>query len=879
MSRRGRRARSDEVAGLDPARDLYALRDALADADATVRATALGRLDEGAARRLVAHVRDATEDASSTVREHAFVALARARDPRSLLRAREAIQSDRGFRVRRAAIVYAARTFGAEAAGLLAIACADPFWRVRVVARRAGAALDVAVDLTDPDRAAREVDPLVPTTDPDPAVVTARLVRLGGRVAPPDLVPMLASPHASLRRLAVVQLGLRGDEGALLEVTRWLVDERIPYAASAAEAALRRAGARAAVVASLLLGRARTEPAGPLAWALRAPCSIAWRDLEPLLTHPDPRVRRAAITRIPEAAPDLAMLYEAMSRSLRDEDAPARCRAVAWLARVASQDAKQLLLSIEQPSSQPTFVRAVLVDVFVDVGDTEGLRRFAEDEHGGIRARAIEALARRNAISETERRAIEADEDPRIRRAGLTVARAAAALGDASPIVRESAVTLLSPDERSMWSTRSVDDPSPVVRMRGVGALAEVRGVASTVALLRLSRDADPGVRSAAVHVLEDRTEHVAELLRGGALEVEGRGGASARIAALTLLRLGGQLDPDAQADPRDAEHLALLDAVLAGRAPRGASDDVRPPPRALHEAARTLGRTGLRVHPLGLSGAHGLPWLDFALAHDRGVDLFFWEPSYRELARFLRVRRDAVVVAGTYEAHAKAIERDVVGALRALRREALDVFLAFWARSPARLDETRDVLGRLVTRGLVRAIGVSTHDRGLAVDASARGFDVVMVRHSAAHRGVEDAVLPACAAHGTGVLTFSNLCYGRMLHRTAAPVTSAVTAPDCYRYSLSRPGVHACIAAPRRHAELIENLSVIDELALTEARAAELRAHGDEVYARSRAWGREGWSVAEGRGGGPRSDERDASIPEDLDDWVRAPHSLSGDV
>jgi aryl-alcohol dehydrogenase-like predicted oxidoreductase len=335
------------------------------------------------------------------------------------------------------------------------------------------------------------------------------------------------------------------------------------------------------------------------------------------------------------------------------------------------------------------------------------------------------------------------------------------------------------------------------------------------------------------------RQHTVRRLLESSTLDVE------ARIAASTLLWLGGGPAASAECEPRVLEHLRLLDDALAGRAPR-APRRRRVLTGGPSPHLRELGRTGILVHPFGLSGAHGLCFDDFALAHDRGANLFFWEPSHRELARFLRSRgrSGTLVVAGTYNADATSIEADVGRSLRLLRREAIDVFLAFWTRSPARIDEVADVLCRLKRRGLVRATGASTHDRGLACAAADRGLDVVMVRHSAAHRGAESMVFPHCAARGTGVITFSNLCYGRMLLPTPAVLNTKVTAPDCYRYSLSQPGVRACIAAPRRHSELAENLEVVDRPGLDQARQAELRAHGDHVYARSKAWSAEVWGT-----------------------------------
>jgi hypothetical protein len=104
-----------------------------------------------------------------------------------------------------------------------------------------------------------------------------------------------------------------------------------------------------------------------------------------------------------------------------------------------------------------------------------------------------------------------------------------------------------------------------------------------------------------------------------------------------------------------------------------------------------------------------------------------------------------------------------------------------------------------------------------------------VMIRHSAAHPGIETEVLPTARARGTAIITFSALCYGRMLAGPGAPC-----ATDCYRYSIAQPGVTACISAPRRHGELVENLGVLRAPALTEHELAALRAHGVGVRAES---------------------------------------------
>ncbi|MFP2909616.1 aldo/keto reductase [Pyxidicoccus sp. 3LFB2] len=190
-------------------------------------------------------------------------------------------------------------------------------------------------------------------------------------------------------------------------------------------------------------------------------------------------------------------------------------------------------------------------------------------------------------------------------------------------------------------------------------------------------------------------------------------------------------------------------------------------PPRA---SSRPLGRTGLTVSPLVLSGAHLATPQPFFEAHDAGLNTFFWEPRYAALTQFLRsgrtLRDGLVIVAGSYHSGASALRRDVESALRRLRTSWLDVFLLFWVRSPERLNaEDFVALEQLRTEGKVRAFGFSTHLRDVARDALSRHpWPVVMTRHSAAHPGAETAFLPEAAAHGTGVLTFTATCYGRLL-------------------------------------------------------------------------------------------------------------------
>lgn len=252
----------------------------------------------------------------------------------------------------------------------------------------------------------------------------------------------------------------------------------------------------------------------------------------------------------------------------------------------------------------------------------------------------------------------------------------------------------------------------------------------------------------------------------------------------------------------------------------------------------RPFGATGLRLPPLAISGRYGLPPEAFDEAIGRGARLLFWEPTYEGQTHFVRrlppARRASLsFIAGSFEAEPRAVRRDAENALRTLGVESIDVFVLFWVRSEARLsDGVAEVLARLRDAGRVKTFALSTHRRDLAARAADEGWPALMVRHSAAHRGAETEVFPRAIAQGAGVLTFSNLCYGRLLR----PAVSGGPSPaDLYRYSLAQPGVSCCISGPRNVAQMRENLAALEAPALAPGRLDALRAWGDRVHQENR--------------------------------------------
>jgi len=240
-------------------------------------------------------------------------------------------------------------------------------------------------------------------------------------------------------------------------------------------------------------------------------------------------------------------------------------------------------------------------------------------------------------------------------------------------------------------------------------------------------------------------------------------------------------------------------------------------------------------VCPIGISGHYGLPVEGFARAFEKGVNLFFWEPNYSTLTEFSSRlspsnRRSVHFVAGTFEADGKKIRKDVERALRQLRIERLSLFLIFWTQSWQRITpELLDTLVQMRDEGMIAHYTLSTHNRPLALEAMDEGWNPLMVRHNAAHRGAEPEIFPKASEKGVDLITFNVTCYGRLLQ--PRPGTITPSASDCYRYTLMQPAVKTSFTAPSTLEMLDENLSVLDDPTLPADRLEALLAHGNALY------------------------------------------------
>lgn len=273
------------------------------------------------------------------------------------------------------------------------------------------------------------------------------------------------------------------------------------------------------------------------------------------------------------------------------------------------------------------------------------------------------------------------------------------------------------------------------------------------------------------------------------------------------------------------------------------------PAPHPFLTAPAAFGRPVCR---LGLASYVGntLAAEDVLGAIGRGVNFLNWPgladgPSgadaFTEAVGALGDDRLSVVVCAQFGARdaAGAVE-ELRSALKVLGTDYIDVLTLYYVERPGEWEEIAAPGGALgylrdaKRDGVVRRVGVTSHQRPLAARMAASGLlDLVMVRYNAAHRGAERDVFPVTGPLGLPVIAYTALRWGALLRPTPddPPGFATPRAPDWYRFVLQHPAVSVALAAPRTRAELEDDLRVLEAAGpLGDEEYAALAAHGERV-------------------------------------------------
>jgi len=259
------------------------------------------------------------------------------------------------------------------------------------------------------------------------------------------------------------------------------------------------------------------------------------------------------------------------------------------------------------------------------------------------------------------------------------------------------------------------------------------------------------------------------------------------------------------------------------------------------------LGRTGLRVAPIGIGASYGVGAAAIEKAyHEHGINFFYWGSMRRrgmgEAVRHLAATdRDRIVVAlQTYDRLGFLLETFVARGCRALRIERADILiLGYHQKLPS--ARVVDAARRAKEKGLVRFLAISGHHRpllGRIASALNAPFDVVMFRYNAAHRGAESEILPfRPAKNPPGTIAYTATRWGQFLDPKKMPAGEApLRASDCYRFSLSDPRVDMVLCGPSNDRQMEEASSALSLGPLSAEEMSRVRRIGDHLHRKAAA-------------------------------------------
>jgi aryl-alcohol dehydrogenase-like predicted oxidoreductase len=278
--------------------------------------------------------------------------------------------------------------------------------------------------------------------------------------------------------------------------------------------------------------------------------------------------------------------------------------------------------------------------------------------------------------------------------------------------------------------------------------------------------------------------------------------------------------------------------------------------------------------------------------ALDAGVNLIDTADTYggkyglseTVLGRVVAARRDEVLLAtkmGFGDLGPNVLTHDNViatceGSLQRMGVDHIDLYQLHRPDRTVPLEETLGALEELVTRGLVREIGMSNYyawEVGLAQGsqrtAGRRRISSMQIPYSLLQRDVEHEILPYCLADDVGTLIYAPLAAGQLTGwrdtpgaagrrkgggmasgdaarlRTARAVIDAIArargvsmAQVGLAWLLAQPGVTSAIVGPSKVEQLEDNLRAVD-LVLAEQELHDLSAATEPEWHYPGAWNR----------------------------------------
>jgi aryl-alcohol dehydrogenase-like predicted oxidoreductase len=247
-------------------------------------------------------------------------------------------------------------------------------------------------------------------------------------------------------------------------------------------------------------------------------------------------------------------------------------------------------------------------------------------------------------------------------------------------------------------------------------------------------------------------------------------------------------------------------------------------------------------VSRIGLASGYGVPAAAVEKAHhEYGINYLYISPllnlgnMVKAINNLARNHRDEllIVLARPFP-RAFRLEPYVERWLGKLHLDWVDLLFQdvrkpFGEKVAARLQRLKD-------RGLVRFVGMSSHNRPLLGKISSGEVEVPIdffhTRYNAVHSGAEQDIFPFLKHDRPGVVAFTATCWRKLLKAKSMPLgEQPLTAAECYRFALSNPNINICMTGPKNEEQLVENLEALEAGPLDEEEMSRVRRIGRHIY------------------------------------------------
>jgi len=258
--------------------------------------------------------------------------------------------------------------------------------------------------------------------------------------------------------------------------------------------------------------------------------------------------------------------------------------------------------------------------------------------------------------------------------------------------------------------------------------------------------------------------------------------------------------------------------------------------------------KQGKTTSILGLAANDEMDIDCLQIALEAGINyFFFYNSQYSNFLNGLKTisltNREQIIIATGSETRNIGILRSYIEeVLRKLNTDYIDIFYLEYI-SPsydgAEVEAALDELYSLKEKGILRYVGVTTHNRPVALkfidsDRSQGVFlrcDVLMHRYNIAHRKAEEDILPRAKKANIPVIAFTSTRWGSLLNGHPDWKYPPAKATDCYRYVLQNPAIHLTLTSPNNSKQLQENLAALNNSQLTPQEINHWRSYGDLIY------------------------------------------------